>query len=81
MWFLFIDLVKAYGTINFEVIQIALSKFGISEGLRSKIKRVYDNFKVVLKIGKQKIKIDYGCVIKGLHYAMHFGIVILKFLL
>ena len=45
-WCIFIDLVKAYVTVNHEVIQIALRIFGIPVGLRNKTKRLYDNFRV-----------------------------------
>ncbi|KAL7517837.1 hypothetical protein ACHAWF_000160 [Thalassiosira exigua] len=56
----FADLVKAFDTSNHELIIEILEKYGALTKFCNDIQRLYDNLKVVLKIGKEKAEIGQG---------------------
>ena len=53
-WALFMDLIKAFDTVNHEVIMITLDKFGCPDKLQQMIARLYKYIFVEIKSGKQK---------------------------
>ena len=63
-WAAFIDLVKAYDTINHSLLWEILYKFGIPKNLIGVIKRMYKGTEVVLKIGDLLEHIKYGVGVK-----------------
>ena len=54
----FVDLVKAFETFNHGMILKILERYGAHPKLRSAIFRMYQDFKVVLKIGKIEEKMS-----------------------
>ena len=54
----FVDLVKAFDTVDHTLMIHILKKYGASPKLRSSITRMYQDLKVVLKIGKTKEKMS-----------------------
>ena len=50
----FLDLVKAFATVDHTLMLQILKKYGAPLKLRSSIARMYQDLKVVLKIGKTK---------------------------
>ena len=50
-WVLFVDLVKAFDTVNREALMLILKKFGIPERLVTLIQHLHTNVKVKLKVG------------------------------
>ena len=50
----FVDLVKAFDTVDHTLMLHILEKYGAPPKLRSSITRMYQELKVVLKIGKTK---------------------------
>ena len=63
-WVLFIDLVKAYDSVQHEMIRKALEILGAPSNLIRWTMKLYCNFSVVLKIGSQELSIPYGCGVK-----------------
>ena len=57
----FIDLVKAYNSIKHDVISIALRKIGVLERYIKWVEKLYGDFEVVLKVGREEIAIKYVC--------------------
>lgn len=53
----FVDLVKAYDTVNHELLIEVLAQYGAPAKLCSAIERLYADLKVILKIGKEKAEI------------------------
>ena len=60
----FIDLVKAYDSIQHEIIDLAMRKMGAPTNLCKVVKKLYSDFNVVLKIGKVERKIPMGCGVR-----------------
>ena len=58
---IFIDLVKAYDSIKHEIISIALKKMGALDKFIQWVEKLYGDFNVILKVGKEEICIEYGC--------------------
>jgi len=56
---LFVDLVKAFDTINYSLLIIVLSKYGIPPTMCRTIAKLYKNCKVQLKTGKSTCEIEY----------------------
>ena len=48
----FVDLVKAFDTVNHDMMMKILERFGALPKLRSAISRMYRDLKIVIKIGK-----------------------------
>ena len=48
----FVDLIKAFYTVNHDMMLKVLERYGAPPKLRSIISRMYQDFKIVLKIGK-----------------------------
>ena len=63
-WALFVDLKKAFDTINHELLYGLLAKYGAPEPLIDVIRRLHDGFKLILKIGDETIEIPYGSGVK-----------------
>ena len=53
-WVVFADLIKAFDTINHEMMFKLLSKFGVPNHPLRVIKKLFKDFKIKLKIGKCK---------------------------
>ena len=54
----FVDLVKAFETVNHGMMLKILERYGAPPKLRSAISRMYQDLKVVLKIGKIEEKMS-----------------------
>ena len=54
----FVDLVKAFDTVNHVMMIKILKRYGAPPKLRSAISRMYQDLKVILKIGKIKDKMS-----------------------
>ena len=52
---IFIDLVKAYDSIKHEIILIALKKIGAPDKFIQWVEKLYGDFNVILKVGKEEI--------------------------
>ena len=55
----FIDLVKAFDTVHHKLLYRILEKYGIPPIIVQNIKKLYDNCKVKIKIGKNFTEVDY----------------------
>ena len=60
----FIDLVKAYDSVQHEIIMLTLQKMGVPPKLCGTIKKLYSDFHVLLKVGKEERKIEMGCGVR-----------------
>ena len=58
-WVVFVDLVKAFDPIHYELMFKLLGKFGIPKYLIRVIKQLYHEFQIEIKVVKCKEKIDY----------------------
>jgi hypothetical protein len=56
---LFIDLVKAFDSINREALYLILKKYGLPEELINVIKKMYLNCSVQIKVGAEKRDVEY----------------------
>ena len=57
-WVLFVDLVKAFDTVNRQALMLILKKFGIPDWLVSLISRLHTDVKVKLKVGEADVTFD-----------------------
>jgi len=64
MYAVFIDLVKAYNSIKHNVISIALRKNRAPEKYIKWVEKLYGDFEVILKVGREEIAIQYRCGIR-----------------
>lgn len=55
---LFVDLVKAFDTVNRQALMLILKKFGIPDWLVSLIGRLHTDVKVKLKVGEADVTFD-----------------------
>ena len=59
MFVVFVDLIKAFYSINHELLFKLLGKLGISDRVITVIKNLYKNFKIKLTVGKCINFVDY----------------------
>ena len=64
IYVLFVDLVKAFDSVNRDMLFQILSKFGIPESLITVIKKLYTDNKVTTRAGKEKVTFDYTSGVK-----------------
>ena len=60
----FIDLVKAYDSVDHTVIYMVLHRIGVPSDLIAVIKKLYSDFHWTLKIGKASTAISSGCSVR-----------------
>jgi hypothetical protein len=53
------DLVKAFGTVNHDLLCQILLKYGLPTTLVQNVKKLYNNCKVKIKVGSDFTKLDY----------------------
>ena len=58
-WALFVDLVKAFDTVNHELLFKLLERYGVPKDVASVVKRMYEGMLVKLKVGKEERCIPY----------------------
>jgi hypothetical protein len=58
-WALFVDLVKAFDTVNHELLFSILERYGVPPRLLDAVRRMYANVQVKLQVGKAKRNIPY----------------------
>ena len=58
---MFIDLIKVYDSVKHDIILLALRKMGAPEKYMKWIEKLYGDFDVILKIGREEVCIRYGC--------------------
>jgi len=63
-WVTFIDLVKAYDSIQHRIIQKTLELLGAPFEIIQWTMKLYRNFQVTIKIGKEEVAVPYGCGVK-----------------
>jgi len=61
---LFIDLVKAYDTVNRELLWKIMARYGVPQSLISVIQKLYQDVKIDLRIGKEKATFGSTCGVK-----------------
>ena len=54
----FMDLVKAFDTVDHKVLMRVLERYGAPPKLKSAIARMYTDLKIVLKLGKVKAEMN-----------------------
>jgi len=57
---IFIDLVKAHDSMKHDIILLALRKMGAPEKYMKWIEKLYGNFDIILKIGREEVCIRYS---------------------
>ena len=58
-WALFVDLVKAFDTVNHALLFKLLERYGVPKDVASMVKRIYEGMFVKLKVGKEERCIPY----------------------
>ena len=61
---IFVDLVKAYDTINRELLWKIMARYGVPNSLISVIQKLYRDVKIDLRIGKEKTTFGSTCGVK-----------------
>ena len=64
IWVVFVDLIKAFNSINHELLFKLLEKIGIHDRVIMVIKNLYKKFKIKLKVGKCVNFVDYSTGVK-----------------
>ena len=57
---LFIDLVKAFDSVNHEILYATLDKFGVPKDLMNTIRKMYSGCTIHLQVRKEEREIKYG---------------------
>ena len=60
MYALFINLVKAFDSVNHKILYATLDKFGVPKNLTNTIWKMYNGCTVHLQVGKEEREIKYG---------------------
>ena len=63
-WVMYADLIKAFDSIHDKLLFRILEKFGILLFLIKMIRKLYNNFKIEICVGKCKAEIDYEAGVK-----------------
>ena len=80
-WVIFVGLIKAFDSINHELIFKLLEKFGIPDRVILVIKNLYKNFKIKLTAGKCVNFVDYSTGVKqGDNLGPILFIIVMQFL-
>ena len=80
-WVIYADLIKAFDSIHHELLFRILEKFGIPLSLIKVIRKLYNNFKIEICVGKCKAEIDYAAGVKqGDNFAPILFIIVIQFL-
>ena len=58
-YLVFLDLEKAFDTVDHKLLFCLLGKYGIPDNVIRTIRKLYSDFKMTLKIGNEKETIDY----------------------
>ena len=58
-WALFVNLVKAFNTVNHELLFKLLERYGVPKDVARVVKRMYEGMFVKLKVGKEERCISY----------------------
>ena len=57
---LFIDLIKAFDSVNYEIMYKIIARYGIPEPLINVIKKMYSNCTVQVSAGNEREEVEYG---------------------
>ena len=80
-WVVFADLIKTFDSIHYGLMFKLLEKFGAPVRPLNVIKKLYRNFKIKIKVGKEKTLIDYSTGVKqGDNLAPILFIIVMQFL-
>jgi len=80
-WVVFVDLIKAFDSIHHGLMFKLLEKFGVPVRPLNVIKKLYRDFKIEIKVGKEKTLIDYSTGVKqGDNLAPILFIIVMQFL-
>ena len=66
-WALFVNLVKAFDTVNHELLFKLLEQYGVPKDVASMMKRMYESMFVKLKVGKEERCIPYSVGVQQGH--------------
>ena len=78
----FVDLIKAFDSINHELLFELLQKFGIPDRVIRVIKNLYKNFTIKLSVGKCVNFVNFSTRVKqGIYLAPISFIIVMQFLL
>ena len=61
---MYADLIKAFDSINHELLFCILENLGIPLSFIKVIRKLYNNFKIEICVGKCKAEIDYAAGVK-----------------
>ena len=74
----FVDLVKAFDTVNHDLLGQILLKYGLPPTLVQNVKKLYNNCRVKIKVGKKYTEIDYTT---GVHQGDNMSPVLFLFVM
>jgi hypothetical protein len=57
---LLVDLVKAYDSVNRELLWKILNKYGVPKEMITVLKKLHTKVKYLLRVGKEKVEISYS---------------------